>query len=130
RRRVGALERIRAEVVELRHPQRDERLRPQLERPLRPLLHEDELPVVEAQRDEVAVVAEVDEALWRAPILLAREVRDQVVSADGHGRRLEPWLCPLTVLPADSWPSLSFSTTSGSPAAARNVGSQSWCCTI
>ena len=25
------------------------------------------------------------------------------------------------------WPALSFSTMSGSPAAARNVGSQSWC---
>ena len=39
-------------------------------------------------------------------------------------------MCTLNVLPAASWPSFSFSTTSGSPAAARNVGSQSWCCTI
>ena len=28
------------------------------------------------------------------------------------------------------WPALSLSTMSGSPAAARNVGSQSWCWTI
>ena len=28
------------------------------------------------------------------------------------------------------WPALSRSTMSGSPAAARNVGSQSWCWTI
>ena len=28
------------------------------------------------------------------------------------------------------WPFFSFSTMSGSPAAARNVGSQSWCWTI
>jgi hypothetical protein len=26
-----------------------------------------------------------------------------------------------------AWPALSFSTMPGSPAAARNVGSQSWC---
>ena len=39
-------------------------------------------------------------------------------------------MCTLNVLPAASWPSFSFSTTSGSPAAARNVGSQSWCWTI
>ena len=39
-------------------------------------------------------------------------------------------MCTLNVLPAASWPCLSFSTMSGSPAAARNVGSQSWCCTI
>ena len=36
----------------------------------------------------------------------------------------------LKSLPAASWPSSSFATTSGSPAIARNVGSQSWCCTI
>jgi hypothetical protein len=28
------------------------------------------------------------------------------------------------------WPFFSFTTISGWPAAARNVGSQSWCCTI
>src|SRR5215218_9661424 len=39
-------------------------------------------------------------------------------------------MCTLNVLPSASWPCFSFSTTSGSPAAARNVGSQSWCCTI
>ena len=39
-------------------------------------------------------------------------------------------MCTLKVLPAASWPCFSLSTTSGSPAAARNVGSQSWCCTI
>ena len=37
----------------------------------------------------------------------------------------------LNVLPSASCPPcLSLSTTSGSPAAARNVGSQSWCWTI
>ena len=39
-------------------------------------------------------------------------------------------MCTLNVLPAASWPCFSFSTMSGSPAAARNVGSQSWCWTI
>ncbi len=36
-------------------------------------------------------------------------------------------MCTLNVLSPASWPCLSFSTMSGSPAAARNVGSQSWC---
>ncbi len=39
-------------------------------------------------------------------------------------------MCTLNFLPAASWPFFSFSTMSGSPAAARNVGSQSWCWTI
>ena len=39
-------------------------------------------------------------------------------------------MCTLNSLPAASWPSLSLSTTSGSPAIARNVGSQSWWLTI
>ncbi len=33
----------------------------------------------------------------------------------------------LYVVSPIAWPALSFSTMSGSPAAARNVGSQSWC---
>ena len=36
----------------------------------------------------------------------------------------------LKVLSPTAWPAFSFSTMSGSPAAARNVGSQSWCWTI
>ncbi len=82
--RVRPLERIGAQVEELRHAQRDERLRPQLEGSARPLLHEDELPVVEPQRDEIAVVREVDEALARADVLLPGEVREQVEAVDVH----------------------------------------------
>ena len=57
---VGTLERIGAQVEELRHAQRHERLRPDPQRPLRPLLHEDDLPVVEPEREHVAVVGVVD----------------------------------------------------------------------
>ena len=39
-------------------------------------------------------------------------------------------MCTLKVLPAALCPSFSFSTMSGSPAIARNVGSQSWCWTM
>ena len=39
-------------------------------------------------------------------------------------------MCTLNVLSPAWWPVFSFSTTSGSPAAARNVGNQSWCWTI
>ena len=70
---VGPLVGVGAQVEELGHPQRDERLGPDLQRALDALLHEDDLPVVEPQRDQVAVVVEVDEALARA--LLASPVR-------------------------------------------------------
>ena len=79
---VGALERVGAQVEELRHAQRDERLGPDLQRPLHPLLHEDDLPVVEPQREHVAVVGEVDEPLPRALVDLAGQVRQQVVAVD------------------------------------------------
>ena len=50
----------------------------------------------------------------------SRQVRQQVVAVDVHLERLA----------AASWPFCSFSMMSGSPAIARNVGSQSWCWTI
>ena len=75
---------VRREVEELRHAQRHERLRPQLQGSARPLLHEDELPVVEPQRDEIAVVREVDEALARADVLLSDQVQEQVEAVDVH----------------------------------------------
>ena len=82
RRDVGALERIRPQVEELRDPQRDERLGPDLQRALDALLHEHDLPVVEAEREHVAVVGEVDEPLPRALVHLAGEVGQQVVAVD------------------------------------------------
>ncbi len=36
-------------------------------------------------------------------------------------------MCTLKFLSPAWWPALHFSTMSGSPAAARNVGIQSWC---
>ena len=39
-------------------------------------------------------------------------------------------MCTLKFLSPTWWPCLHFSTMSGSPAAARNVGIQSWCWTI
>ena len=68
----------------LRHPQRHERLGPDLQRARHPLLHEDDLPVVEAEREHVAVVGEVDEALARALVDLAGQVRQQVEAVDVH----------------------------------------------
>jgi hypothetical protein len=49
---------------------------------LRALLHEDDLPVVEAQGKHVAVVGEVDEALTRALLLHASQVGEQVEAVD------------------------------------------------
>ena len=85
------------------------------------LLHEHDLPVLGPDAQHVAVVGEVDHPAARALLDLAGEVR-----AAGCSRRCAPCTsCRRLVCPA-----FSFSTMSGSPAAARNVGSQSWCCTI
>src|SRR5262245_56013022 len=81
---VGALVGIGAEVEELREPQRRERLRPHLQRPLAALLDEDELPVLVPQADHVAVVVEVEELLPRALRLLAGEVGELVEAVEVH----------------------------------------------
>ena len=73
RRDVGALERVGAEVEQLRDPHRHERLSPDLEGARNALLHEHDLPVVEAKREQVAVVGEIHHPLSRTPLDLARE---------------------------------------------------------
>ena len=113
---VRPLERIRAQVEELRDAQHHERLGPELQRSLGALLHEHDLPVVEPQSEHVAVVGEVDEALARALLVLSGQIRQEVEAVDVDLERLA---ARVVALPC------SFSTMSGSPAAARNVGSQS-----
>jgi hypothetical protein len=81
------------------------------------LLHEDDLPVVEAKRKHVSVVGEVHEPLARAFVRLACDIGKEVVAVDVDLVGRTPMV----------WPAFSFSTMSGSPAAARKVGSQSWC---
>ena len=54
RRDVGVLEGVGAQVEQLGHPQRGERLRPDPQRALAALLGEHDLPVLEAHRDEFA----------------------------------------------------------------------------
>ena len=100
---VGALERVDSEVEDLRDAKWDEGLGPHLQRPLHPLLHEHGLPVVEADREHVAVVGEVDEQLARASIGLAGEMRKQVEAVDVH----------LEGRVAGGVSALSFSTMSG-----------------
>jgi hypothetical protein len=51
-----------------------ERLGPDLQRALAALLHEHDLPVVEAHGQHIAVVAEVEEEVARALLLLAGQV--------------------------------------------------------
>ena len=118
---VGALVRIGAQIVELRHAQRDKRLGPDPQCAGGALLHEYELPVVVTQAREIAVVREIEVLYARAFLFLARQIRQQVVAVQVN----------LESLIADAiCPSLSFSLISGSPAIARNVGSQSMWLTI
>ena len=79
---VAALERIAAQVVELRDAQRDERLLPDAQA-RGALLHErGPSSCSYAQRHQVAVVAPVEEALARILLHLALQERQQVVAVD------------------------------------------------
>ena len=62
---VGGLEGIRAQVEELREPQRDEWLFPDLQA-MGALFSEDDLPLVIAEAHERALVIEVEELVARA----------------------------------------------------------------
>ena len=111
---IRPLERIAAKVEHLRRSELHERLEPAHEL-LGPLLHEHDLPVAHADRQDVAVIADVKEELPRTFFRLAGQVGDQVVAVD----------MDLVGLFADLVPLRSLSLISGSPAAARNVGSHS-----
>ena len=91
--------------------------------PSHALLHEDHLPVVEAQRDQVAVVVEVDEALARALLLLAGQVRQQVVAVDVHLERLAAGLVPFL---AASRRCRARRPPPGTSAASRGAGRSRW----
>ena len=84
RRDVGALERVGAQVEQLRRPQWGERLEPDLQRALAALLLEHDLPVLRPDAEHVAVVGEVDHPAARALVHLAGQVRQQVVAVDVH----------------------------------------------
>src|SRR5580692_7922837 len=79
---IRALIRVHAQVVEQRKPPAGERLAPDVERARGLLLAEHKLPVVDAQRHDVAVVVEVDEAPARGMVLLSGQVRELIVSVE------------------------------------------------
>jgi hypothetical protein len=71
---------ILAQVVEVRHMQASELVLPELQRASLVLDHEVELPVAEAQREQVALVREVEELFAGSLLLLTREMRKEVVA--------------------------------------------------
>src|SRR6185369_8806390 len=75
---AGPLERVTPQVEERRETQPNERLLPDSEA-VRALLHEVDLPVLVAQRHQVAVVAPVEEALAGIVSYLPLQERQQVV---------------------------------------------------
>jgi len=79
-----ALVRVHAQIEDVRRAQPDERLLPNLQRALDTLLHEQHLPVVVAQRRDVAVVGEVDETLAQALRFLAGEGRGMQPASIGR----------------------------------------------
>ena len=74
---VGRLERIGAQVEDLRQAQRHERFLPDIEA-VRALLGEDDLPLVVAQADQRAVVVEVEELVARAGRFAGQRIGDVV----------------------------------------------------
>jgi hypothetical protein len=92
-----------------------EGFRPHLQRALAALLHEHDLPVVVAHRQDVAVVADVEEDVARALRFLAGDVAEQAEAVD-----------VVLVGPPDRLVAvLSLSITSSAPAISRKVGIQS-----
>ena len=73
---------IGPKVEDLRQPQARERFRPDAQCALAALLEEDDLPILEAQSDEIAVIGEVKEAAARTAVLVAGEVGQEIEAVD------------------------------------------------
>ena len=82
RRDVGELVGVGAQVVQLGHAQPRERLGPHLQRARAALLQEHDLEVVITDRQDVAVVADVEEDLARPFLRLAGQVGQEAVAVD------------------------------------------------
>ena len=94
---VGALERIGAQVEELRKTQGHERVLPDIQA-VRALFREDDLPLVVAQADQRAVVVEVEELLARARRLAGERIGD-VVAVEWTLKVLSPTFMPFNSCP-------------------------------
>src|SRR5271168_5397420 len=79
---IGPLIGVGPKIEQLRNAELGERLRPNPHSSGATLLHEDNLPVVKAQTQQIAVVAEVEEALSWALLLLACQERHKIKSVD------------------------------------------------
>ena len=79
---IGLLERIRAQIEDLRHAQRREGLLPNV-KAMRTLLLEDNLPVVVTQADERAIIVPVEELVTRTGSLAGESV-GEVVAIEMH----------------------------------------------
>ncbi len=95
--------RIRAQIEEPRNPCLYIRLTPDQHGARRPLLGEDNFPVVVAQRRQITVVRKIEEFLTGALFRLAGQIGQKVVSVQMHLEILVPAL----------WPFFSFSLISG-----------------
>src|SRR5258705_9172659 len=101
RRDIGAFVGIGPQVEEFRDTQLGKRLGPDSHRARRALLLEHELPVFVAERDEIAIIVEVDELLARATVLLSGEVRELVIAVEMHLPGLAAGLVSLQQLVLD-----------------------------
>src|SRR5258708_4176420 len=79
---VGPFIRIRSQVEQFWNAKLNKWLCPDAHCPRDTLLHEDNFPVVKAKAQQIAIVAEVEEALSRALLLLACQERHKIKSLD------------------------------------------------
>ena len=77
---VRALVRVGTQIEHLGHAETNKRIVPNGHSAWRPLFGKHEFPVLITQSEEVSVVAKINKLTARAPLFLAREVRQDVVA--------------------------------------------------
>jgi len=82
--------RVRPQVVDFRHSQRNQRLGPDLKRALGALFQEDYLLVVVAEAGKIAVIRKVEEALARILLIFAGHHGEQIVAVEVYFESFVP----------------------------------------
>src|SRR5262245_61000178 len=97
---IRALERVSPQREQFGQSKRDEWLLPHVEA-MRPLLHEDDLPLAVAERSQVAVVRPIEKLLAWPLFGIAAQVRQQIVAVEMHLEGLPAGFVPLEALLLD-----------------------------
>jgi len=94
---IRPLKRVAAQVEYLWGPELDERLEP-AHQLLRPLLHQHQFPIANSDREDIAVVADIENKLPRALLRLAGQIGQQIVPVDMYLEGLVAYRMPVEKL--------------------------------